>query len=141
MNRQSGALAIAAVIALAAALAPARAAEVDLPLFGIPDLNLKSLFGGGNSAPQPPPPPNLAPPPPPIELAGPPPPVELGAPSPLAGAYVPVPPPGMVTYPGYTAAYPNTGCRGAYWARKPIFNADGLLVGYTRPQYMCPQWY
>ena len=42
-----------------------------------------------------------------------------------------MPPPGMVTYPGYQSAYPNTGCRGAYWARKPIFNADGLLIGYT----------
>ena len=52
-----------------------------------------------------------------------------------------MPPPGMVTYPGYQSAYPNTNCRGAYWARKPIFNADGLLIGYTRPQYMCPQWY
>jgi hypothetical protein len=48
---------------------------------------------------------------------------------------------GMITYPGYNATYPNTACRGAYWARKPIFNADGLLVGYSRPQYMCPQWY
>ena len=51
--------------------------------------------------------------------------------------YVPVSPPGMMTYPGYNATYG----RGAYWARKPIFNADGLLVGYSRPQYMCPQWY
>jgi hypothetical protein len=93
----------------AVAIAPVRAADADLPLFGIPDLNLKALFGGGNSAPQPPPPPNLAPPPPPIELAGPPPPVELGAPSPLAGAYVPVPPPGMVTYPGYTAGLSQHG--------------------------------
>ena len=66
---------------------------------------------------------------------------EAVAPAPQAGMYVPVSPPGMITYPGYNATYPNTGCRGAYWARKPIFNADGLLVGYSRPQYMCPQWY
>jgi hypothetical protein len=69
------------------------------------------------------------------------PPLELAAPAPQACMYVPVSPPGMITYPGYTATYPNTACRGAYWARKPIFNADGLLVGYSRPQYMCPQWY
>jgi hypothetical protein len=132
MNRQSGMRVIVAAIALAAAAsAPARAA--DLPPFGLPDLNLKALFGGGTSA--------TAPPPPPLDLAPPPPPVELAGPPPAGDVYVPVAPPGMVTYPGYTAAYPNTGCRGAYWARKPIFNADGLLVGYTRPQYMCPQWY
>jgi hypothetical protein len=135
MNRQSGVLVIVAAIALAAAaIAPARAADWNLPLFGLPDVNLKALFGGGNSAPQPLPPP-------PLDLAPPAPPTELAAPLLPEGAYVPVAPPGMVTYPGYTAAYPNTGCRGAYWARKPIFNADGLLVGYTRPQYMCPQWY
>ena len=69
------------------------------------------------------------------------PPVEYAAPAPQAGMYVPVSPPGIITYPGYNATYPNTACRGAYWARKPIFNADGLLVGYSRPQYMCPQWY
>jgi hypothetical protein len=126
MHKQSGVLAIATAIAVAAAIAPARAA--DLPPFGLPDVNLKALFGGGSSTPPQPPPPG-----PPLELAP--------LPPPLEGAYVPVAPPGMVTYPGYTAAYPNTGCRGAYWARKPIFNADGLLVGYTRPQYMCPQWY
>src|SRR5262249_1899084 len=76
-----------------------------------------------------------------IRSPPPPPPLDPSNPTPPPNVYVPVAPPGMVTYPGYTAAYPNTGCRGAYWARKPIFNADGLLVGYTRPQYMCPQWY
>jgi hypothetical protein len=72
-----------------------------------------------------------------------PPPVELGGPGPVPppGPYVPVAPPGMVTYPGYMAAYPSTACRGAYWARRPIFNADGLLVGYSRPQYVCPNMY
>src|SRR5262249_22553020 len=70
-----------------------------------------------------------------------PPPLDLSNPTPPPHVYVPVALQAVVTYPGYTAAYPNTGCRGAYWARKPIFNADGLLVGYTRPQYMCPQWY
>jgi hypothetical protein len=119
------ALAMAGVLALAIEAVPTFAPAADF--FGIPI-------------------PGTAPPlPPPLDLSAPtgsaPPPPSAPAPDALAGAYVPMPPPGMVTYPGYTAAYPNTGCRGAYWARKPIFNADGLLIGYTRPQYMCPQWY
>jgi hypothetical protein len=36
------------------------------------------------------------------------PPVEYAAPAPQAGMYVPVSPPGMITYPGYNATYPNT---------------------------------
>jgi len=107
---------------LTAALSIAAANVASAPLAGAADLGfLGGLFGGGDGPPPGPPP--------------------VIAPSPLAGMYVPVSPPGMITYPGYNAAYPNTGCRGAYWARKPIFNADGLLVGYSRPQYMCPQWY
>jgi hypothetical protein len=115
-------LAMAGALALALLSAPPLASAADF--FGIPI--------PGTAAPLPPP----------LDLNAPvgsvPPPT---APDALAGAYVPMPPPGMVTYPGYQSAYPNTSCRGAYWARKPIFNADGLLIGYTRPQYMCPQWY
>ena len=108
---------------LIAALSISAAGVAGTPLAGAAELGfLGGLFGGGDG-----PPPGTPP--------------EYAAPSPLAGAYVPVSPPGMITYQGYTAAYPNTACRGAYWARKPIFNADGLLVGYSRPQYMCPQWY
>jgi hypothetical protein len=131
MSNFARALALASAITLAG-LAPATIATAADGIFGslpaglLPDGLVPGwLFGGGN----PPPPPPPAPPP------------ELAVPAPQAGIYVPVSPPGMVTYPGYTAAYPNTACRGAYWARKPIFNADGLLVGYSRPQYMCPQWY
>jgi hypothetical protein len=115
MNSLSRAL--VRILAVAATVSAASfAMAADQGIFGI--------FGGG--------PPPAPPPGPPLDLA---------APSPLAGMYVPVAPPGMVTYPGYNSTYPNTGCRGAYWARKPIFNADGLLIGYTRPQFMCPQWY
>ena len=122
MKISLGTLAMASVLALAIAAAPTFASAADF--FGIPI--------PGTAQPLPPP----------LDLSAPTGPLPSApAPDALAGAYVPMPPPGMVTYPGYTAAYPNTGCRGAYWARKPIFNADGLLVGYTRPQYMCPQWY
>jgi hypothetical protein len=123
MKMSLGTLAMAGALALAILAAPTLASAADF--FGIP------IPG---TAPSLPPPLDLSAPP----AAAPPPPV---APDALAGAYVPMPTPGMVTYPGYQSAYPNTGCRGAYWARKPIFNADGLLIGYTRPQFMCPQWY
>src|SRR5262245_54530190 len=120
------ALALACAIALPTC--PAGAAELLS--------SLATAFGfGGFPTGAPPPPPEAVPPPPEAQV---PPPV---AEAPVPDVYVPVAPPGMVTYPGYAATYPNTGCRGAYWARKPIFNADGLLVGYTRPQYMCPNWY
>ena len=130
MSISARALALASAIALAGLTTASVATAADgifgsLPAGLLPDGLLPGwLVGGGNPPPPPPPP---AP--------------EVVVPAPQAGMYVPVSPPGMVTYPGYTAAYPNTACRGAYWARKPIFNADGLLVGYSRPQYMCPQWY
>jgi hypothetical protein len=135
MNISVRALALASAVALVglAPATPTRAADGifgSLPAGLVPEGLLPGwLIGGGN--PPPPPPPPTAPLPAP----------EVVVPAPQAGMYVPVSPPGMVTYPGYTAAYPNTACRGAYWARKPIFNADGLLIGYSRPQYMCPQWY
>ncbi len=122
MTKLLSALALACAIALPG-VSPANAAELN------PFASLATAFGFGGypTTPSPPPPEAQAPPP------------EVQAPAP--DVYVPVAPPGMVTYPGYAATYPNTGCRGAYWSRKPIFNADGLLVGYTRPQYMCPNWY
>jgi hypothetical protein len=105
---------------LTAALSITAASVADVTVAAAADLGfLGGLFGGDAPPPGPP--------------------VEYAAPAPQAG--MSVSPPGMITYPGYNATYPNTGCRGAYWARKPIFNADGLLVGYSRPQYMCPQWY
>jgi hypothetical protein len=125
MKISLGTLAMAGALALALLSAPTLASAADF--FGIP------IPG---TAPSLPPPLDLSAPP-----ASAPPPPSAPAPDALAGAYVPMPTPGMVTYPGYQSAYPNTNCRGAYWARKPIFNADGLLIGYTRPQYMCPQWY
>ncbi len=121
MKISLGTLAMAGALALVIDAAPTLASAADF--FGIPI--------PGSAAPLPPP----------LDLSAPPPVAPAPPPDALAGAYVPMPPPGMVTYPAYQAAYPNTGCRGAYWARKPIFNADGLLIGYTRPQFMCPQWY
>jgi hypothetical protein len=96
---------------LTAALSITAASVADVTVAAAADLGFLGGLFGGDAPP----------PGPPVEYAA--------------------PPPGMITYPGYNATYPNTGCRGAYWARKPIFNADGLLVGYSRPQYMCPQWY
>jgi len=125
MKISLGTLAMAGALALALLAVPPLASAADF--FGIP------IPG---TAPSLPPPLDLSAPP-----ANAPPPPSAPAPDALAGAYVPMPTPGMVTYPGYQSAYPNTNCRGAHWARKPIFNADGLLIGYTRPQYMCPQWY
>jgi hypothetical protein len=134
MTKLLSALALACAIALPG-LSPATAAELN------PFASLATAFGFGGFPTATPAPEAQAPPPdaqvPPLATQALPP----VAQAPVPDVYVPVAPPGMVTYPGYAAAYPNTGCRGAYWARKPIFNADGLLVGYTRPQYVCPNWY
>ena len=50
-------------------------------------------------------------------------------------AYAPAP--GYVVYPGYAAAYP-VGCPGGYWARRPMVDQWGNVVGYTRPRFFCP---
>jgi hypothetical protein len=44
------------------------------------------------------------------------------------------PAPGYVVYPGY-AAVPAPGC---YWARRPIYDAYGRLIRYSRPLLFCP---
>jgi hypothetical protein len=45
--------------------------------------------------------------------------------------------PGYVAYDGYYAAAP-VGCPGGYWGRRPLFDAYGNMVGYSRPRYFCP---
>jgi hypothetical protein len=46
--------------------------------------------------------------------------------------------PGYVEAPGYYAAAP-VGCPGGYWARVPVVDPYGNVVGYRgRPRYFCP---
>ena len=45
--------------------------------------------------------------------------------------------PGYVAYPGYAAAYPAS-CPGGYWARRPLVDRWGNVVGYSRPRFFCP---
>lgn len=52
--------------------------------------------------------------------------------------------PAYVVQPGYVpyAAYdggPPVGCPGGYWARVPVYDPYGNVVGYRgRPRYFCP---
>jgi hypothetical protein len=52
--------------------------------------------------------------------------------------------PGYVVQPGYVpyAAYeagPPVGCPGGYWARVPVYDPYGNVVGYRgRPRFFCP---
>ena len=46
--------------------------------------------------------------------------------------------PGYVPYEGYYGG-PPVGCPGGYWARRPVYDPYGNVVGYRgRPQYFCP---
>ena len=47
------------------------------------------------------------------------------------------PAPGYVVYEGYGAPYP-AGCPGGYWARRPLHDAYGNFVGWSRPRFICP---
>jgi hypothetical protein len=47
------------------------------------------------------------------------------------------PAPGYVVYDGYAEPYPIA-CPGGFWARKPLYNRWGNVVGYTRPRFICP---
>jgi hypothetical protein len=55
-----------------------------------------------------------------------------GAPAPY---YAPAP--GYAVYPGYAAPVP-VGCPGGYWARRPLVDQWGNVVGYSRPRFFCP---
>ena len=45
--------------------------------------------------------------------------------------------PGYAPYPAYAAAVP-VGCPGGYWARRPLVDRFGNVVGYSRPRFFCP---
>jgi hypothetical protein len=50
-------------------------------------------------------------------------------------AYAPAP--GYVPYAEYGGAYP-VACPGGYWARRPLLDPYGNVVGYSRPRFFCP---
>lgn len=52
-------------------------------------------------------------------------------------AYAPAP--GYVVYPDYGARYP-VACPGGYWARRPVVDPYGNVVGYGRPRFFCPAY-
>ena len=47
------------------------------------------------------------------------------------------PAPGYVVYNGYYEPYP-TACPGGYWARRPMRDRYGNVVGWSRPRFICP---
>jgi hypothetical protein len=47
------------------------------------------------------------------------------------------PAPGYVVYDGYGARYPDS-CPGGYWARRPLRDGYGNVVGWSRPRFICP---
>ncbi len=47
------------------------------------------------------------------------------------------PGPGYVVYDGYGAPYP-VACPGGYWARRPVRDGYGNVVGWSRPRFVCP---
>ena len=38
---------------------------------------------------------------------------------------------------GYGAPYP-AGCPGGYWARRPLRDAYGNFIGWSKPRFICP---
>lgn len=54
-------------------------------------------------------------------------------------AYAPYAPvEGYAVYAGYGAPVP-VGCPGGYWARMPVMDAYGNVIGYRgRPRFFCP---
>jgi hypothetical protein len=47
------------------------------------------------------------------------------------------PEPGYVVYDGYRGRYPSD-CYGGYWARRPMRDGYGNVVGWSRPRFVCP---
>ena len=47
------------------------------------------------------------------------------------------PEPGYVVYDSYRARYPSD-CYGGYWARRPLRDGYGNVVGWSRPRFVCP---
>jgi hypothetical protein len=48
--------------------------------------------------------------------------------------------PGWEPYSVYRVRGP-VGCPGGYWARRPIVDPYGNLVGYGKPRFFCPEGY
>lgn len=46
--------------------------------------------------------------------------------------------PGWQPYPVYQVRGP-VGCPGGYWARRPVVDGYGNVVGWTRPRFFCPE--
>ena len=46
---------------------------------------------------------------------------------------------GYEPYPVY-AAPPAYSCPGGYWARRPVRDAYGQVVGWSRPRFFCPAY-
>ena len=44
---------------------------------------------------------------------------------------------GYAPYAAYGGPAPIA-CPGGYWARRPVINPYGDVVGYSRPRYFCP---
>ncbi len=44
---------------------------------------------------------------------------------------------GYEAYPAYRAA-PAYDCPDGYWARRPVRNTYGEVVGWSRPRFFCP---
>lgn len=58
----------------------------------------------------------------------------------IANSYGPayVVEPGYAAYPGYYAGAP-VACPGGYWARVPVYDPYGNVVGWRgRPRFFCP---
>ena len=58
----------------------------------------------------------------------------------IANAYGPqyVVEPGWEPYGAYRVRGP-VGCPGGYWARRPLVDRFGNVVGYSRPRFFCPE--
>ena len=57
--------------------------------------------------------------------------------NPAYPAYAPAA--GWVAYPAYAGGVP-VGCPGGYWARRPLVDPYGNVVGYSRPRFFCPAY-
>ena len=58
----------------------------------------------------------------------------------IANAYGPqyVVEPGWEPYGAYRVRGP-VGCAGGYWARRPVVDRFGNVIGYSRPRFFCPE--
>jgi hypothetical protein len=47
--------------------------------------------------------------------------------------------PGYEPYSAYRVRGP-VGCPGGYWARRPVVDRFGNVIGYSRPRFFCPEY-